>query len=112
MSTYFISDLHLSPQRLDLLGLFEKFLQIAQADAERIYILGDFFDRWIGDDDINDFNQHICRLLTRTSKQNIEIFFMHGNRDFLIGKQFAQYANCQLLPDPTVIDLYGKRSLL
>ncbi len=77
-----------------------------------LYILGDFFEVWIGDDDDAELNQTIIAALKTLTSSNTPVYIMHGNRDFLIGKQFCQQTGCQLLPDPTVINLYGRNVLL
>lgn len=112
MSVYFISDLHLSEQQPNITALFTTFLQHYAHNAAAIYILGDFFDVWIGDDNTTDYNQAIFRLLKQTTDNNIPIYFMVGNRDFMIGDQFLQQTGCQLLTDPTVIELYGEKVLV
>lgn len=110
--TLFISDLHLCPGRPDITGAFFNFLQqhISQ-DCERLYILGDFFEYWIGDDEDNSFIRSIIEALNATS-QKVPVYFIHGNRDFLIGEQFAKACNMTLLPESEVIDLYGRKALI
>jgi UDP-2,3-diacylglucosamine hydrolase len=112
VATFFISDLHLSVERPTVSEAFENFLQTTAAGADALYILGDFVDAWIGDDDDSDFAVHIKRTLAKYADAGTPVYFMHGNRDFLIGEQFARDAHLQLLPDPTVVDLYGKPVLL
>ncbi len=112
MATFFISDLHLSQERPALTAAFEQFLHNVAADAEALYILGDFVDAWIGDDDDSAFATHIKQVLARYANTGTPVYFMHGNRDFLIGEQFAREARVTLLPDPHVIDLYGHPVLL
>ncbi len=111
--TLFISDIHLSPDEPHIAALFKKTLAGPALQAEALYILGDLFEVWIGDNDHSIFHQDIIDTLqhfTQTSK--IPTYFMHGNRDFLIGKRFLKNTGMQLLQDPTVIDLYGKRVAL
>ncbi len=109
--TLFISDLHLQAERPDITARFRSFLETAhQADA--VYILGDLFEAWIGDDDRSDFNLSILTQLRQLTDKNTPVFFMRGNRDFLIGKAFADVTGCKLLADPSVIDLYGTPVLL
>lgn len=110
--TLFISDLHLEPSRPEITALFINFLEQQATQAEALYILGDFFEAWIGDDDQSTLNQTVKAALKILTQNNIPVYFMHGNRDFLIGKQFAQETGCRLLPDPTKIDLYGIPTLL
>ncbi len=112
MSTYFISDLHLSEQHSHLTDLFIHFLEHYAHNAEKLYILGDFFDVWIGDDNLTEFNQKIFHLLKAITDKKIPVYFMAGNRDFMLGKQFLQLTDCQLLTEPTVINLYGENILL
>ena len=112
MSTLFISDLHLSNQQPDLTRLFLHFLQHQARTAEALYILGDLFAAWIGDDDESAFNQQIASALAELRATGVKIYFMPGNRDFLIGQDFIKKAGCQLLNDPTLITLYGIPILL
>ncbi len=109
---YFISDLHLEEARPDITGAFFAFLDQIQQDAEALYILGDFFEAWIGDDEHTPLQQAVAARLRSLSKQGAEIFIMHGNRDFLIGDAFCTAAGATLLPDPTVIDIAGRPVLL
>ncbi len=111
--TLFISDLHLDPNTPEITKAFEQILNGPARKAEALYILGDLFEVWIGDDDLNDFNRHIIELLRQfTSNSNVPTYFIRGNRDFLIGKRFAKMTGITLLPDPTIIDLYGKKTIL
>lgn len=112
MATYFISDLHLAPNRPELACALANFMARQSSQMDTLYILGDLFDAWIGDDYENVFTQEIKQLLRSASEAGTELFLMRGNRDFLIGQDFAQQTGCQLLDDPTVIDLYGSRVLL
>lgn len=110
--TLFISDLHLQAGQPQLTKLFLNFLKTQANRADTLYILGDFFEFWVGDDDADDFNKEIKSNLKWLSQQGVQVFFMPGNRDFLVGKHFAQETGCKLLLDPTVIDLYGTPTLL
>jgi UDP-2,3-diacylglucosamine hydrolase len=112
MATFFISDLHLQASQPDIAEIFLNFLARDVKEADALYILGDLFEAWIGDDDLSSFNQQILQALKQATQNGLPIFFMHGNRDFLIGKKFAQYTGVHLLPDPSVINLYGRRILL
>ncbi|SRR5690554_477285 len=112
MATWFIADLHLSPVRPDITALFQHFLTHQARNAEALYILGDLFDAWIGDDDTSDFASTIQTALRQLTQQGVPVYFMAGNRDFLIGPQFAQQTGVQLLTEPTIIDLYGTPTLL
>jgi UDP-2,3-diacylglucosamine hydrolase len=110
--TLFISDLHLDPERPDITALFLDFLASRGRQADALYILGDLFEAWIGDDDDSELNQAVCRELARCAAAGTPVFVMHGNRDFLLGNRFAQQAHCTLLDDPVRIDLYGTPTLL
>ena len=111
--TLFISDLHLCEGRPRINQLFFDFLKNTAPQAETLYILGDLFEYWIGDDDIDDgLNGRVVKALAALADRGTKICFMHGNRDFLIGMRFTKLAKLSLLPDPTLIDLYGKRTLL
>ncbi|TLY47259.1 MAG: UDP-2,3-diacylglucosamine diphosphatase [Gammaproteobacteria bacterium] len=112
MSTLFISDLHLSPEQSAITQLFLNFLRRQARNAEALYILGDLFETWIGDDSVNAYHRTIIAALAELTSSGIAIYFMPGNRDFLIGKHFIQQTGCRYLPDPTVINLYGNPTLL
>lgn len=112
MSTLFISDLHLCSEQPDITQLFLNFLRQQARDAEALYILGDLFETWIGDDDINSYNKTIIAALAALTASGVPTYFMPGNRDFLIGKRFLQQTGCHYLADPTVINLYGHLTLL
>lgn len=112
MSALFISDLHLSPTQPLTTELFFYFVEKQAIQANAIYILGDLFESWIGDDDDHEFNKMIIDALHQLSLKNIPLHFMHGNRDFLIGKRFASQSGCQLLCDPTTITLNEKKVIL
>jgi len=112
MATYFISDLHLSQNRPEASALFLKFLTTEAKNAEALYILGDLFESWIGDDNFNAHDEKVLEGLSDFTKSGIPLYFMHGNRDFLIGQQFVEKTHCTLLADPTVIQLYQDRVLL
>ena len=110
--TLFISDLHLDRERPEILSLFCDFLREEAARADAVYILGDLFEYWIGDDDPAEALQPAIGGLRDLTASGVPVFFMHGNRDFLVGKQFADTTGITLLPDPTVIDLHGTKTLL
>ena len=112
MTIAFIADLHLSPQRPQALRLFTQFLRRGSEKLESIYILGDLFDYWVGDDGAGALgHREVESELRAATEKGARIFFMRGNRDFLIGEDFARRANCELLPDPAVINP-GRRLLL
>lgn len=110
--TLFISDLHLEADEPGITAIFLKFLRQEALQADALYILGDLFEAWIGDDDLSPFNREIMDALKQATQSGLPVYFMRGNRDFLIGKRFAKKTGILLLEDPTVIDLYGKRILL
>lgn len=112
MSILFISDLHLHETRPHITRAFFHFLHTQAAGAEQLYILGDFFDAWIGDDDDSALNTDVAAELKKLSSAGTQIFLMHGNRDFLLGEKFAAQAGAQLIAEETVIDLYGCPTLL
>ena len=109
MATLFISDLHLMEGRPDITDAFTTFLGTTAKDADALYILGDFFEVWIGDDHDTPFNQQIISALAAIE---VDKFLMHGNRDFLIGEEFCRNAGVSLLNDPTVLSLDGRPALL
>lgn len=112
-SILFISDLHLSSERPYPLTLFQQFITEIAPDAQALYILGDFFEAWVGDDTLADsFNQTLVESLKTLSSYGVEVFFLAGNRDFLVGTRFAQAAGLTLLGDPTEIDLFGVSTLI
>ncbi len=112
MATLFISDLHLEPQKPAIVQAFVQFATEKTQHIDALYILGDFFEAWIGDDFENAFADALKNTLKSISSRGVPVFFMHGNRDFLIGELFAEQTGCTLLPDPTIIDLYGTPTLL
>jgi UDP-2,3-diacylglucosamine hydrolase len=112
MTTWFISDLHLSPARPDIAELFERFLQNQAQHADALYILGDLFDAWIGDDDTSDFVAAVQAALRQLTDSGVPVYFIAGNRDFLIGQRFAQITGVQLLDEPSIIDLYDTPTLI
>src|SRR5690554_1621694 len=112
MTTLFISDLHLSADRPDITALFERFLQNEARHCDALYILGDLFDAWIGDDDLTPFHCRVIDALAALSATGVSIYFIVGNRDFLIGERFAQMTGVTILPETYVIDLYGVPTLI
>jgi UDP-2,3-diacylglucosamine hydrolase len=107
----FIADLHLSQSAAHLTERFEVLIQDLKGQAHQLYILGDLFEFWLGDDCMTDYHHRIAALLASLSPET-DVFIMHGNRDFLLGEDFARAAKATLIPDPTVIDLNGQRTLL
>lgn len=112
MTTFFISDLHLDESRPAITELFLHFLTEQASQAQALYILGDLFEAWIGDDEQTPLHLQISAALQQLTQKDVPVYYIHGNRDFLIGEQFLQASGCQLLTDPTVIDLYGNPTLL
>ena len=111
MSYCFISDLHLQEDRPDITEAFLNFLEETASKSEKLYILGDLFEVWIGDDFENDFIKEIRHALKEANKTT-EIFIMHGNRDFLIGSEFVASSGMKLLSDPYIEEMFGKSVLL
>jgi UDP-2,3-diacylglucosamine hydrolase len=107
-----ISDLHLEEQRPDITQAFLDLLTGRARTAKALYILGDFFEAWIGDDAMSPFQRSICQALRDLSDSGTEIFLMHGNRDFMLGQAFCKAAGCTLLNDPSVIPMNGEPVLL
>jgi UDP-2,3-diacylglucosamine hydrolase len=107
-----ISDLHLEEGRPDISRAFLHFLETRAVGAEALYILGDFFEVWVGDDGMTPFQHEIARALRTLSDSGTRILLMHGNRDFMVGKAFCREAGCTLLDDPHVVQLGGERVLL
>ena len=112
MTTLFISDLHLEAERPDIGNQFLEFLKTEASEAEALYILGDLFEAWVGDDDPNTHYFKIKRALRKVTDSGIPVYFMHGNRDFMIGKGFANETGVKILPDPYRVDMYGQKALL
>lgn len=112
MNYVFISDLHLEPTRPQVAELFIDFLKQQPPRHTTLYILGDLFEVWIGDDDKTSFNQYIISSLQSAVLSGMKISIIHGNRDFLLGKQFIKETGCKLLPDYQVIDIHNTKVLL
>lgn len=112
MTTLFISDLHLDPERPDITRLFGDFIDGEARGAEALYILGDLFEAWVGDDDPSDTGAFVASKLRALVDRGVPVHFQHGNRDFLVGRDFAQRAGVALLPENAVVMLHGKPALL
>ena len=113
MTTAFISDLHLSAQRPDITLRFQHFIENDLNDIETLYILGDLFEYWIGDDATDVLGlREIINALKQLSDSGIKGFFISGNRDFLIGEQFSHETGFSILPDETVIELGGRQVVI
>lgn len=113
MPSLFVSDLHLTEERPEANERFISFVERKARDAEALYILGDFFEYWVGDDDLSDpFNAVVRGLLANLARSGVRLYFMHGNRDFLIGERFCAATGARLLPDPSVHEVEGVKTLL
>ncbi|MCU4675651.1 UDP-2,3-diacylglucosamine diphosphatase [Catenovulum sp. 2E275] len=112
MSVYFISDLHLSEQTPNINQALLTFLNQLPRQTQALYILGDFLEYWIGDDHPSEWFKPIELALKDLSENTCPIYFIHGNRDFLVGKKFAKRCGMQLLPEPSVVELYGQKVLI
>jgi len=113
VSTLFISDLHLTGKRPQVTELFLQFLETDAVSADALFILGDFFEYWIGDEAIQrPDHEPIIKGLKKLSAAGKPVYVMHGNRDFLLGKKFEDATGCQLIGDPIVVELYGEKILL
>ena len=110
--TYFVADLHLTDERPVATGRFFRFLDEEVAGADALYILGDLFEAWIGDDHDEQVAHDTARRLKTLADAGTPIFFMHGNRDFMLAKQYAARSGMALIADPTQVDLYGTPTLL
>lgn len=112
MTTLFISDLHLDENHQDIGVQFLEFLENEAAGAEALYILGDLFESWVGDDDPNEHYAEIKRALRYCTDRDLPVYFMHGNRDFMIGGQFAKETGVVILSDPCLLEIHGTTLLL
>jgi UDP-2,3-diacylglucosamine hydrolase len=112
MSTIFISDLHLNPTHPELISIAIDFLKQLPTDVESLYILGDLFNTWLGDDIVPDEFSGFIEQLKKLSQKGIRLYLMVGNRDFMMGKHFANDIGATLLPEELVIDLYGTPTLI
>ncbi len=116
--TLFIADLHLSEQCPDIVEKCQVFLKdkcltrYQKSNLDALYILGDLFESWLGDDDDNPTYQAVIKTLKMLTTAGLPIYIMHGNRDFLLGEKFSDMTGCQLISDPIKIDLYGTPTLL
>ncbi|WP_374013417.1 UDP-2,3-diacylglucosamine diphosphatase [Pseudoxanthomonas koreensis] len=112
MATLLVSDLHLDPARPEITSLFLRFLRGQAAEADALYILGDLFESWVGDDDPSAAAAEVATGLRALADAGVEVCFMHGNRDFLLGHAYGRRCGMRLLPDPAVVSLYGEPVLL
>jgi UDP-2,3-diacylglucosamine hydrolase len=112
MTRLFVSDLHLDAAAPEAVDQFLDFLRTDVADAEALYILGDLFEVWVGDDDPDPTKARVCEGLRALTATGVGCFVLHGNRDFLIGRDFCRRTGSRLLADPVIADLDGERVLL
>ena len=112
MKTLFVSDLHLDAASPEIARQFHAFLEDEARSADALYILGDLFEAWLGDDDPDPAARATVRALRALTASGVPVFLMHGNRDFLIGERFCRETGATLLPDGTVTELYGERTVL
>ena len=112
MTTLFISDLHLDPERPAITELFGRFLDEEARGADTLYILGDLFEAWVGDDDPSAAGTFVAERLKALSDAGVPVCFIRGNRDFLLGAEYATRAGITLLPDPAVVMLHGEPTLI
>lgn len=112
MTTLFISDLHLDAERPQITQLFGDFIDAEARDADALYILGDLFEAWVGDDDPSEVGDFVVARIRALSNSGIPVYFIRGNRDFLVGDDYARRAGMTILPDPSVVMLHGKPALL
>lgn len=110
--TLFISDLHLDASAPAAVDLFHDFLRTEASGCDALYILGDLFESWIGDDDEEPVRTRVRASLCRLTAQGVPCFVQHGNRDFLLGAGFEAATGCRLLPDPAVLGVGGRRFVL
>lgn len=112
MSTLFIADLHLSEERPNIIRLFQTFLKEEASHADALYILGDLFEAWLGDDAVQPDMADVLADIRHLTGSGVPVYVMVGNRDFLLGAEFEKMTGCKLLPDPSIINLYGTDTLL
>ena len=112
MATLFIADLHLQTEEPAITAGFLRFLHGEARQADALYILGDLFEAWIGDDDPNPLHRQIAAALKALAESGVPCYFLHGNRDFLVGQRFARESAMTLLPEEKLLDLYGRKVLI
>jgi UDP-2,3-diacylglucosamine hydrolase len=112
MTTLFISDLHLDAERPQITELFGQFVRSEARRSDALYILGDLFEAWVGDDDPSEAGEYVARELSALQAAGVPVYFIRGNRDFLLGQDFARRARMTILPDPAVVMLYGTPTLI
>jgi UDP-2,3-diacylglucosamine hydrolase len=112
MARLFVSDVHLDAAAPQATEQFLAFLRAEATAAEALYILGDLFEAWVGDDDEEPNNERVCQALRALTAGGVACFALHGNRDFLLGAGFCERSGCRLLPDPVIAQLEGERVLV
>nr|WP_205246287.1 UDP-2,3-diacylglucosamine diphosphatase [Enterobacter sp. Acro-832] len=112
VATLFIADLHLQTEEPAITAGFLRFLRGEAKSADALYILGDLFEAWIGDDDPNPLHREMAAAIHALVDSGVPCYFIHGNRDFLIGKRYARESGMTLLPEEQVLDLYGRKVLI
>ncbi len=112
MTTFFISDLHLDAERPQITRLFSEFVDSEARHADALYILGDLFEAWVGDDDPSEVGNVVANKLRVVSDSGVPVYFIRGNRDFLVGDDYARRAGMTILSDPAVVMLHGKPAML
>lgn len=112
MATLFIADLHLQTEEPAITAGFLLFLRGEAKNADALYILGDLFEAWIGDDDPNPLHREMAAAIHALVDSGVPCYFIHGNRDFLVGKRYARESGMTLLPEEQVLDLYGRKVLI
>ncbi len=112
MSTLFVSDVHLNSARANIVSTFIEFLGQKALHADALFILGDLFDEWLGDDDDRPPHREVSDALADPTATGLPVSVVHGNHDFLLGRKFAKRTGCTLLGDHTVIDVYGTSALI
>jgi UDP-2,3-diacylglucosamine hydrolase len=112
VATLFISDLHIDASHPPILRQFLSFLEVQAARAEALYILGDLFESWVGDDDADSAQAAAIQGIRALTANGVPCFVMHGNRDFLLSERFCSDSGAELLSDPVMLTLYGERILV
>jgi UDP-2,3-diacylglucosamine hydrolase len=112
MARLFVSDVHLDAGAPAAIEQFLDFLKVQASGAEALYILGDLFESWVGDDDADPAKARVCAALRELTAMRVATFVIHGNRDFLLGRDFCQRTGCELLPDPIIVELDAERVLV
>ncbi|MCE2593446.1 UDP-2,3-diacylglucosamine diphosphatase [Motilimonas cestriensis] len=112
MSTYFIADLHLTESRPDITALFLQFLATEARQADALYILGDLFEIWLGDDIQTPLTKQVAKALSDLSQSGVPCYYIHGNRDFMLGERYARLCDMTILAEKSLVQLYGETALL